>query len=224
MIDGFSYTTAEAYEISRALARFDAVADRAVRWAAPVQFRLAQSAPEREAVYRMRYRVVIEKGWGAAADFPNGLERDAYDERAVQIVGWDNDKIVASGRLVFPVLGQVLPTEETFGLEIEPRGQVVDLGRTIVLNQYSNISHRVLAGLLAQSWIETRRRGHFNVCATFSEGMTRLCRRIGVHFTSLSPPRRYWREDRIAVRLDVLASAQALTERWAIKASETEGS
>jgi len=224
LIDGFSYTTGEAYEISRALTTLDAVAAQAVRWAPPVQFRLAQSAPEREAVYRQRCRVVIEEGWGTATDFPDGLERDAYDERAVQVVGWHDNKIVASGRIVFPIPGHVLPTEETFGLEIEPRGQVADWGRTIVIKEYSNVSHRVLTGLLAQSWIETRRRGYFNICATFSEGMTRLYRRIGVHFTSLSPPRRYWREDRIAVRLDVLASAEALTERWAIKASETEGS
>ena len=204
-------------EISRATAKLDVLAARVVLWAAPVRFRVARSVAEREAVYRMRYRVVIDRDWGRAADFPDGLERDTFDDRAIQIIGQDGNRIVASSRIVLPAPGQPLPTEKGFGLEIEPRGQVADWSRTIVANEYSNSSHLVLAGLVAQSWIETRRQGFFNICGTFSQGMIRLYGRLGLHFSVLSSPRRYWNEERVAVCLELLGSAQALSTRWAVK-------
>lgn len=222
MNERLPHTPGDAYEISRALARLDALAPQFVMRAAPIRYTLAQSAAEREAVFRMRYRVVLEKGWGGAAGFPDGLERDAHDDRAVHVVGWDGDTIAASGRTVFPTPGSVLPTEEAFGLVIEPGGHVVDWGRTIVANRYRNVSHRVLAGLVGRSWIETRRRGFFHICGIFTQGMTRLYRRMGFHFTPLSPPQRYWNEERIAVRFDIVATAQALTRRSAIQQPTAE--
>ncbi len=217
-----SHIPRDASEISRALARLDVLAPQIVMHATPVRFALAQSAAERETVFRMRYRVVLEKGWGGAAGFPDGLERDAHDERAIHVVGWDGDTIAASGRIVLPTAESVLPTEEAFGLVIEPRGQVVDWGRTIVATRYRSISHRVLAGLVGKSWIETRRRGFCNICAIFTQGMTRLYRRMGLHFIPLCPPQRYWNEKRIAVRIDIVSTAQALTHRSAIEQPSAE--
>src|SRR5215813_6527774 len=100
------------------LIQLDALAAKLVERAAPIRFAVAQSSAEREAVYKLRCRVVVEKGWGSAADFPDGEEKDSFDERAIQLVGWDGNTIVASGRIVFPIPGQVLPTEKTYGLKI----------------------------------------------------------------------------------------------------------
>lgn len=211
-------------EISRAAAKLDVLAARVVRWAAPVRFHAARTLAELDAVYRMQYRVVIERGWGRAADFPDGLERDAFDDRAIRIIGQDGNRIVASNRIVLPSPGQPLPTEKGFGLEIEPRGQIADWSRTIVTHKYSNSSHRVLAGLVAQSWIETRRQGFSNVCGIFSQGMLRLYCRLGLHFSVLSSPRRYWNEERVAVSLNVRESAQAQSRRWAVGYPESNRS
>src|SRR5438132_2727031 len=82
------------------------------RWllarAAPICFAIAQTPAEREALYRLRYQTAIGRGWVKPEDFPDGLERDPYDERAVHLAGWDGTVLAASVRL---------PTEEAFGLD-----------------------------------------------------------------------------------------------------------
>src|SRR5258707_11385790 len=95
----------ERAEIDSALASVDAFAAQRIALAAPIRFDVAQSPAELEAVYRLRYQVAIERGWATPADMPDGLERDAYDDRAVQIVGWDKEGSVAVVRLVFPHSG-----------------------------------------------------------------------------------------------------------------------
>jgi N-acyl-L-homoserine lactone synthetase len=205
---------AEPAEISHATRELDALAAQLILRAAPVRFRRAVSSAEREAVYQMRYRVVVERGWARVTDFPDGFERDSFDDRAIQVVGLDGNRIVASNRIVLPDSTKPLPTQEAFDIPLEPKGRIVDWSRTIVAGAYSSSSHRVLGGLVGQSWLETRRRGFFHICGTFTQAMIRLYRRMGIHFTVLSAPRRYWNEERVAVRLELIASAQALRARW----------
>src|SRR3990170_2028423 len=54
------------------LARTDALAAQLIARAAPLMFSVAQSPAEREAVYRLRYSIVVEKGWARPEDFPDG--------------------------------------------------------------------------------------------------------------------------------------------------------
>ncbi|MEO6738722.1 MAG: GNAT family N-acyltransferase, partial [Chthoniobacteraceae bacterium] len=77
-------------------------------------------------MFRLRCAVVLEQKWGRAEDFPAGLERDAFDERAIQVVAWDGGEIVGTTRLVAPEPGYLLPTELAFDLEIASRGRVID--------------------------------------------------------------------------------------------------
>src|SRR5262245_3724722 len=101
-------------EFESLLATLDALAGAAIARAAPVRFEIAQTPSELEAVYRLRYRVALERGWATPTDLPDRLEHDVYDDRAVHIVGSHNGELVASVRLVFPSAGLRLPTEETF--------------------------------------------------------------------------------------------------------------
>src|SRR3989304_5818130 len=117
-------TEHETRQTSSGLARTDALAAQLIARAAPLMFSVAQSRAEREAVYRLRYSIVVEKGWARPADFPDGVERDAYDDTAVQVVAWDDDTLAAATRLVPTAPGHPLPTEEAFGLKIEPRTQM----------------------------------------------------------------------------------------------------
>jgi N-acyl-L-homoserine lactone synthetase len=227
LIEALTYIrTSEAGsgEISRAVAQLDYLAHRTVVRTAPVRFHVARTVAARRAVSRMRYRVVLERGWGHAADFPDGVERDEFDDTAVQITGVDGDRLVASGRIVLPDVERPLPTEKAFDLQIEPRGRVADWSRTIVAQEYTNSSHIVLAGLLAQSWIETRRRGLSDVCGIFSPGMIRLYRALGLYFSVFASPRRYWSVERVAVRFDALESARALLRLGQPKSAAVESS
>jgi N-acyl-L-homoserine lactone synthetase len=205
--------------MSSPLAVVDAVAARLVARAAPVRFAIADTPAEREATYRLRYEVVIERGWARPEDLPDGLERDPHDDRAVAVLAWAGAAPAGANRLVFPAAGYRLPTEDTFDLEIDPRGQVVDWSRTIVATVHADRQHRLLLGLLGWSWLETRARGFEHVCGIFTPAVLRLYGRLGLRFRVLGPVRRHWGEERYPVRFDVPASAQTLS-RWLAHAPE----
>jgi N-acyl-L-homoserine lactone synthetase len=199
----------------QAFARVDALAQKAVAWVAPIRFAIAQTTAEREAVYRLRYQAVVEHRWLTPTDLPDGLEFDDYDARAVHIVAWDNKALAATSRLVFPATGLKLPTEVAYGLEIEPRGKVVDAGRFVIARAYSNIEHRLLAALLSRTWLQVRAQGYSYVCAAFaSSTMVRLYWKMGVLAAPLAPPRVYWSEERYPVRFDVAQSASIVNAQW----------
>ncbi|MEJ2597148.1 MAG: GNAT family N-acyltransferase [Anaerolineales bacterium] len=197
-----------------ALALADSLAGRIVGEAAPIQFRLAQSDSDRQAVYRLRYQVVIEHGWAQPEDLPDGLERDAFDERAIHIAGWDGDVLAATSRLVLPDSQSPLPTEQAFNIKVEPQGRVADMGRQIVDRDYSNVRHLVFAALLAKTWLEMRQRGFTLVCGDFSPAVTRLYRMVGFDVKQIGPSRKFWGEKRFPILVDVAGSVPILLKRW----------
>src|SRR5262245_42491159 len=153
------------------LAKVDAFAARMLSRVVPLTLGVAHSTGEFEAVYRLRYAVVMDQGWARPADLPDGLERDAFDDRAVQIVAWDNNKDVGTTRLVAPAAGWLLAMEHAFDLRIGDGGRVIDMGRTCRVPGQKDIGQRIIWGLLAKSWIELRCRGFAEVCGIFSLGM-----------------------------------------------------
>jgi N-acyl-L-homoserine lactone synthetase len=181
----------------------DAAAPQFIARAVPLRFGPAESAFEREAIYRLRYEIAVEHGWeaSAAGDSPDGLVRDPNDDDALHIAGWDGEQVIAASRLVFPRAGRLLPTEETFDIEIEPRGQVVDWSRLIVARSHSDLGHGVFAALLSTSWLEMRSRGFSMLCGDLSKGMIRLYRRLGFDIHLLGSPRLYWGERRYPARV-----------------------
>lgn len=200
---------------NEALAAVDALARKALDWVAPIRFGVAQTDSEREAVYRLRYEAVIEHGWMRPEDLPDGLERDSYDNHAVYIVGWDGDKLATSSRLILPDPSLVLPTEQIFDLRVEPRARVVDAGRFVVARQYSSIEHRVLAVLLAKTWLVMRECGYEKACAAFaSNSMIRVYRHMGFQVSVLGPPRFYWGTQRFPILFDVADASPTLVQRW----------
>lgn len=188
------------------------------RWllarAAPIRFEIAQTPAEREAIYRLRYQTAIARGWIKPEDFPDGLEYDAYDERAVHLAGWDGTVLAASARLVIPSLGVCLPIEDAFGLEIEPRGQVVEWSRLIVTRPYSDREHRIVLGLMGACWLEMRGRGFHSICSPLTAPVLKLFRVIGLRTTTLGPPRPYGGEARYPVRIDPPAAESRMIQLW----------
>ncbi|MBI2902457.1 MAG: GNAT family N-acetyltransferase [Candidatus Methylomirabilis oxyfera] len=207
---------------SSGLARTDALAAQLIARAAPLVFSVAQSPAEREAVYRLRYSIVVEKGWARPEDLPDGVERDAYDDTAVQIVAWDADELAATARLVPPVPGHPLPTEETFGLKIESRTHLMDVGRTCVAPAYRDPQHRVLAGLLGRTWIELRAGGCTEACGIVAPAVVRMCRGMGFHVVILGAPRLVWGEERSPVLIRPAESPEALTRRIGMRGSAAD--
>jgi hypothetical protein len=169
---------------------------------------VAESPEDLEAVYRLRYLEVIERGWAEPNDFPDGLEQDIYDERAIQIAGWYGNTLAATIRLVLPNSNHLLPTETAFDLRFEPCGKVIEVGRTIVAPMHrGSRQHRVLFGLLGKMGLEMQACGFSEVCGTMSEPVINLYRKIGVEVAVLGAARQYWNEARYPCRYNMFTSA-----------------
>jgi N-acyl-L-homoserine lactone synthetase len=201
-------------DLSATLLAADDLARGLVAAAAPIRLEVARSKAEREAVYRLRYQVVVSRGWARPEDLPEGMERDSFDERAIHILGWDGESLIATARIVLPLKDALLPTEQAFDLVVEPRGQVADMGRQIVSSDYTSPQHRVFAALLARTWLEIRAAGFSLICGDFTAPMLRLYRIMGFQVAQLGPARPFWGEERFPILVDVASSASKLIDRW----------
>lgn len=192
----------DATERDAFLARADALAGRLVARAAPVRFRAADTPAEREAIYRLRAETVLRRGWAPRDAFPDGVERDVFDDRAELIGGWDGDRLAATARLVYPTPGALLPTETAFDVAVEPAGEVVNLDRMAVAPAHSDADHRMMGALAFACWLAIRHHGYHRFVGVITPGVERLYRRAGWRVTPLGPPRRYWGEDRTPCLFD----------------------
>ena len=168
----------------------------------PFCYRVAAGDADREVAYRLRGQAVLERGWCTAADLPGGLERDEYDGRAIQVVGWDGDVAMSTGRVVLP---PGLPTEEACGIIVEPRGGVVDVGRMCVARSHQSLEHAAFIGLMCRLYLVMRENGFAVACGMMSAPARALVGFLGVRLEILGPERTYWNEPRAPVRFSLLA-------------------
>jgi len=190
----------------------DALAQRIVARSG-YRFTLADDET-RETAYRLRHAAVVEHGWYDTAR-DGGLEdreRDHYDVRAIHVLGWDGELAIATGRLVQPP--GPLPTEDACGLNIEPRGEVVDVGRMTVARSYQGPDHPVFLALLARLYLEVRARGFDVACGMMSPRARALVRMLGLQIEMLGDDRLYWGEPRAPVRFSVMINSTPLATRW----------
>lgn len=211
---GTSQSIVNSLPAQELLQQADELARNMVMTAAPLRFCVAQSQAELQVVYRLRYEVVIARGWAQPEDLPEGLERDEYDDFAVHIVAWDGAQIAATSRIVLPAPDRALPTERAFEIKIEPHGQVADMGRQIVARAYGSVEHLVFAALLAQTWLEIHARGCTLVCGDFTPVVTRLYRLMGFQVAQVGPAREFWGEERFPIVVDVASSVPTLLKHW----------
>jgi hypothetical protein len=176
------------------------------------RFTLAVTPAERAIAYRIRYRAVVESGWAPAAaldaDWDAGLERDAYDDGAVHVVGWVDDEPVSAGRLVLPP--GPLPTEDAWGIVVEPRGEVVDVGRMCVASSQQSHRHAAFVALLARLYLEMRAGGYEVACGAMSAPARSLVRLLGLRLEVIGEEREHWGELRAPVRFTLAANATSI--------------
>lgn len=174
---------------------FDRLAGEILASLSSMSFGRAESPSDVDATFRMRCECVIENGWGAPEDFPDGRERDEYDGDAIHVVCRDGDAIVASLRIVRPDASRPLPTERDFDLTVTPAGTAVDVGRIVVSpSARAGRSHLLVAGLFARSWLEARALGYDRVIGVATSQAIALYRGLGVELDVLGEQRMYWGE------------------------------
>ncbi len=204
------------------LAAADLLAHEWVEAAAPVRFEVVESDAVREEIFRLRFEVISGRGWADPGTFPDGLEHDSYDEDAVHLAGTDGNRLAATTRLVFPRPGRRLPTEDAFGIVVEPEGEVVDVNRVIVCRNPRRPTHSLFCGLLGSLWLEVRARGFSHICGDFTTSVIRLYQAIGFEVRRLGAAHQYWGEERYPITLDIPASVPTLRRRWARRAGYGE--
>ena len=203
MSPGTSSSPADRAATGAGVAALDRLSEQLLAGAAPLRVAVAVGPDELDAVFRLRYQHVVARGWARPRDLPGGLERDAYDEGASQIAAWDGDALVGTVRLVLPRAGRRLPVEDAYGVDVEPRGRVVDVGRLLIAERHrGEPSHRAWGALFARCWIETRSAGFTVLGGTATAAMVERFRALGLAFEILGPARLYWGEPRHPVRLD----------------------
>jgi hypothetical protein len=178
----------------------------------PYVFSVPSTPSECDVAYRIRYEATVGEGWATPEQFPDGLERDDFDSDAVQLVGWDGETPICTGRLVLPPAP--LPTEQAAGIRIEPRGQVVDVGRMAVIPSYRTYRNAAFIALLCRLYLEMRNSGFHVACGMMSARVRTLTRQLGLQLELVGPELDYWGELRAPVRFALLASAQTLADRW----------
>jgi len=183
----------------------DALVDRILA-ASPFVYRVADDH-ERAIAYRLRAEVVLERGWLGAADLPDRLERDEYDERAVHVIGWDGAVPMSTGRVVLP---PGLPTEKACGLVVDPPGEVVDVGRMCVARTHQDLEHSAFIGLMCRLYQVMRMEGYVVACGMMTGRAQVLVRHLGLRLETLGPPRSYWNEERTPVRFSLLANLETV--------------
>jgi hypothetical protein len=170
-------------------------------------YRVAADEAEREAAYRLRGSAVLDRGWRTAGELPDGMERDEYDDRAIHVVGWDRDVAMSTGRVVLP---PGLPTEEACGLVVEPRGEVVDVGRMCVACSHQSLEHAAFMGLMCRLYLVMREHGYRVACGMMSPPARALMGILGLRLEILGSERTYWNEARAPVRFSLMSATRLL--------------
>jgi N-acyl-L-homoserine lactone synthetase len=198
----------------------DAVAAEILASLEPLRFREANDERERDACLRLRYRAVVEMRMASIDAFPDGLESDEFDAGAIHILGTDEDRPIATSRIVLPVAGVPLPTEAAFGLRLSDVGSIVEWGRAVVDPDYRGDGHSIFMGLAAQAWQSMRRRGYTTAIGATSKRLIALLEVLGFTVTALGDARCYWGEERYPILCDSGAAIRRLETEWLAGATE----
>jgi N-acyl-L-homoserine lactone synthetase len=186
----------------------DRIAEKVIG-AVPYRLTVARDAAEREAVYRLRLRTVVEMGWAEPEDFANGMERTDDDDDAIHVIAQDGEELIASARVVLPGEGRDLPLEREFGLRVEARD--VEVGRTVIVPRLRGATgHALVVALFARCWREMRRLGYTELVSAVPPRLIELYRSLGFTVIELGEARTHWGEERLPVRFDVVGSAPEL--------------
>lgn len=144
-------------------------------------------APRRLAAYALRAEAAIEAGWLEPEDLPDGLERDAADARAVQIVAVAGEHVVGTLRVA----------TDAADVEAELRAQAVDVpldgtvlaGRLVVARDWRPRSREVTVGLYAEMVRVALEVGAVRGVTFVTESAVRWYRLAGIPLKLVGPPR-----------------------------------
>jgi N-acyl-L-homoserine lactone synthetase len=196
-------------ELGATLARLDGIATALVDRAKPTTFRVSTAPADIELAQRLRGRATTERGWLRPEDLDDGRERDADDDRAVHLLAFLEGSPIGTCRLIYPEDGRLLPMEQPPGAGRVPE-VAVEVGRVVVIHPLARQQRSVMAGLMAQAWLELRSHGYQRICGMVSAPVLRLYRRMGFVVRVIGPEVWTFGEDRVPILFEPGPDAAAL--------------
>jgi N-acyl-L-homoserine lactone synthetase len=186
-------------------------------------FGRAAGDEQRREVFALRGRTVVDAGWVAEADLPDGLERDQLDDRATQLVALSAGRVVGALRVAWD-RGDVEAELRAHGLDLAVDGTMV-LGRLVVDRPWRRRSRAVTVGLYAELVRLALELGMERGVSFVTESAIRWYRVSGIPLKVVGPPREVTGMPRspavvdVDVLRDFLASATD-AERRAMPATD----
>jgi len=175
-------------------------------------FKVADSEYELENAYRLRYKVYCEeKRWLKSEDYPGGIEKDEYDDKAVHVIAFDEEfRIVGNMRILQKEDFGKLPFENHPSLA----GRKVDVPDMAELSRFvirtGGDSLMLAKGLLRAIYHTCVKLGIWNCIDICEPSLIRLVSKFNVYFEPLAPPSMYYGGFTQPALLDI----REMQEKW----------
>lgn len=157
-------------------------------------FKTAQSELELERCYRLRFQVYCkEKRWLPSENYPDGLEIDEYDDKAVHIIALDEDlQVVGMMRILQEKYFTRLPYLDHPGL----RNKAMDLPNLAELSRFvvtsSKYRYYVLLGIFRLIYQTSRQLGIDHWMFVSEPSMIRFMDRFKFYFNPICTPAKFF--------------------------------
>lgn len=153
-----------------------------------VTLRIAEPA-DVEALERCRFDVYAEQGFIDARDFPEGRERDGFDDHAVSAIATagPDDEVVGTARLIVAADGPLPIEAAPHAVDVGRPGPAAEISRLCVRRAYRH--GRAGIGLCRVLFQVAEQRGVEVVYAILDERLLAGLRWIGLPFRAIGPPR-----------------------------------
>jgi N-acyl-L-homoserine lactone synthetase len=167
-----------------------------------LEFRQASGDAELARIFQLRYEVYcLEKKFLRAEDYPDGIERDEFDDDSVHFVALDTDdsaQLLGSFRLILPS-EHGFPCERHFLIarpSPDPQ-RTAELSRMVIAPQARPIWRHILMGLSKEVYLYTRANSVEHCYAALERPLLAMLKRLGLPFEPVGEPGRYFNTDNI---------------------------
>jgi N-acyl-L-homoserine lactone synthetase len=168
-------------------------------------FKIAESQSELKSCYRMRYQVYCqEKHWLSGSNFSDGLETDEYDEKAINVIAYDEDfKPAGTMRILQKKEYGTLPFYNHPGFAGKELNlqNLAELSRFIVTAEKNR--YYILKGLIRLIYQTSRKLGIDYWVFVSEPGMVRFLERFKYYFDPICNPSKYYGGFTLAALCDI---------------------
>ncbi len=182
-------------------------------------FKTVSTDLELQNCFRLRYQVYCnEKQWLAPDQFPNGLESDEYDSKAIHVIAMDEDfKLVGMMRILRDKDFKRLPYEDHPGMKGTKLNapNVAEISRFIVTAATNRLL--VTKGLIRQVYQTSRNLGIDNWIFVCEPSLVRFLSKFKLFLDPICPPSKYYGGFTLAGRCDIGRTE----EKWKREYQET---